>query len=182
MAEGNKHPAGGNGGSVEIAGESGVAEGGNGGRGGFHGYGSGGDGGGGAHFGSGFVRGGDGGDAGRPARPALGAVSTMVYSDPFWLSVPGIADKYGIPQPGKGGDSHVAYVEYEGYRYCLNILLRLISGPIPKMINRPDIIDIIDDIGVANGIQTPQDWWGLAMVKFPEETSLAMNHMRACER
>lgn len=181
MAQENEEPRGGHGGSVEIIGDSGIAVGGNGGRGGSPGYGRGGDGGGGTHSGSGFVRGGDGGDAGRPARPALGAASTMCFTDSFWLSLPGITDVYGIPQPGKGGDSHIEVVHHDGYRYCLNILLRLLQGPIPEIINRPDIIDAVDEKGVSAGIQTGQEWWDLAVKYFPIETSRAMSHMRECE-
>lgn len=183
MADDKKLPRGGHGGSVEIIGGNGVAEGGNGGRGGSYSFGRGGDGGGVTHFGSGHARGGDGGDAGRPARPSLGGLSPMCYleKDSFWLSVPETLDIYGIPQPGKGGDSHIAYVIYDGYKYCLNILLNLIRSPIPAIINKPEIIDIIDELGVVIGIKTEQEWWNLAIEKFPEETSKAMNHMRICE-
>jgi len=183
MADSKKYPRGGHGGSVEIVGGSGIAEGGNGSRGGAPEYGRGGDGGGGTHFGFGadYVRGGDGGDAGRPARPALGAASTMCYFDSSVLSLPGVINIYGIPQPGKGGDSYTAYVIHDGYRYCLNILLQLIRGPIPIVIDNSGIIDIIDELGVKAGIKTEQEWWDLAIEKFPKETSEVMAYMRASE-
>lgn len=181
MADDMNYPRGGHGGSVEIVGGPGIAEGGNGGRGGAPGFGRGGDGGGGTHFGCGYVRGGDGGDAGRPARPALGAASPMCYLDSSLLSLPGVTDIYGIPQPGKGGDSHTAYVSHGGYRYCLNILLNLIRGPIPKTINNLELIDVIDELGIAAGVKTEQEWWNLAVDKFPEDTSKVMAHMRHCE-
>ncbi len=183
MADKKKKPRGGHGGSAEIIGGSGIAVGGNGGRGGSSGFGRGGDGGGGKHYGSGYVRGGDGGDAGRPARPALGALSSMCYleKDNFALSLPGINDIYGIPQPGKGGDSYTAYVIHDGYEYSLNILLNLIRTPVPNIINKPEIIDAIDELGVVVGVKTEQEWWDLAVEKFPEETSKVMCHMRICE-
>jgi hypothetical protein len=49
-------------------------------------------------------------------------------------------------------------------------------------VNRQDIIDIIDDIGFMQEIKTPQDWWELAVTTFPNETTLAMQHVRRCER
>lgn len=182
MADKELFPRGGHGGSVEIVGEQGIAEGGNGGRGGALGYGRGGDGGGGTHFGPGHARGGDGGDAGRPARPALGAPSPMCYTDSSWLSTPGVTDIYGIPQPGRGGDSYMAYVTHAGYRYCLNILLRLLDGPILKVINVPQLIDTVDTLGFHAGINTEQEWWNLAVEKYPDETSAVMAHMRICEK
>lgn len=181
MADDKDYPRGGHGGSVEIVGGPGIAEGGDGGRGGAPGCGRGGDGGGGTHFGSGYVRGGDGGDAGRPARPALGAASSMCYVDPSWLSLPGMTDIYGIPQPGKGGDSYTAYVNHDGYEYCLNILLQLIRGPIPRIINNPEIIDAIDALCFDAGVKKEQEWWDMAVEKYPKETSMIMMHMRICE-
>jgi len=183
MADKNKKSRGGHGGSVEIIGGSGIAVGGSGGRGGSSGSGRGGDGGGGKHYGSGYVRGGDGGDAGRPARPALGALSSMCYldEDHFSLALPGIKDIYGIPQPGKGGDSYTAYVIHDGYEYCLNILLNLVRTPMPNIINKPEIIDAIDELGVVVGVKTEQEWWDLAVEKYPEETSKAMSHIKTCE-
>ena len=180
MASNKNPPRGGHGGSVEIIG-AGVADGGNGGRGGAPGHGQGGDGGGGRHHGSGYARGGDGGDAGRPARPALGAVSTMCHTDASWLQIPGMTDIYGIPQPGKGGDSYTAYVNHEGRKYCFNILLQLLNGPIPDIIDNTEIIDIIDETGRINGITTEQEWWDSAVRKFPAETAKVMAHMRNCE-
>lgn len=179
--ENEEGPRGGHGGSVEIIGDGGVAEGGNGGRGGSSGCGRGGDGGGGTHYGTVYARGGDGGDAGRPARPALGAASPMSYVDSSWISLPSMTDVYGIPQPGKGGDSHIEYVYHDGYWYCLNVLLRLIQGPIPEIINSPDVIDAVDGCAASAGIQTGQVWWDLAVREFPEETSRAMSHIRECE-
>lgn len=178
----NKHsPRGGHGGSVEVIGESGTAEGGNGGRGGAEGHGQGGDGGGGKHYGSGYSRGGDGGDAGRPARPALGARSGLCYTDSSWLDIPGMTDIYGIPQAGKGGDSQTAHVFYEGRQYCLNILLQLLDGYAPKLAVIPGIIDSIDAIGYERGISTEQRWWDLAVEKYPEETAKVVAHVRASE-
>ena len=182
MADNKKCSRGGHGGSVEIIEGNGVAEGGHGGRGGSPEFGRGGDGGGGKHFGSGYVRGGDGGDAGRPARPALGGLSSMCYmNSSFFLSLPGITDIYGIPKPGRGGDSYAAYVTHEGYEYCLNVLLDLIRSPIPNIINKPEIIDTIDELGIAAEVKTEQEWWELAVEKFSEETSKAMKHMKTCE-
>lgn len=181
MADERYYPRGGHGGSVEIVGGPGIAEGGNGGRGGAPGHGRGGDGGGGTHFGSGYIRGGDGGDAGRPARPALGAVSPMCYTDTSLLSLPGITDFYGIPQPGKGGDSYTACVSHGGRKYCLNILLQLMRGPVPKIIDNPEIIDAIDALVFEAGIKTEQEWWDMAVEKYPEETSKVMAHMRICD-
>lgn len=181
MVDDKKYPRGGHGGSVEIVGGAGIAQGGNGGRGGYPGYGRGGDGGGGKLSGSGYIRGGDGGDAGRPARPALGAASSMCYVDFPLISQLGLTDIYGIPQPGKGGDSYTAYVNYEGYTYSLNILLNLIRGPVPSIINKPEIIDAIDELGLQAGIKTEQEWWDLAIAKFPKETFKAMSHIRRCE-
>lgn len=181
MVDDNKYSRGGHGGSVKIIGGTGIAEGGNGGRGGSPESGRGGDGGGGTLLGSGYIRGGDGGDAGRPARPALGAVSSMCYIDSPLISQLGVTDIYGIPQPGKGGDSYTAHVNYDGYKYCLNILLNLIRGPIPKIINEPKIIDSIDELGIQAGIKTEQEWWNLAIEKFPIETFKAMDHIRNCE-
>lgn len=181
MADKKKYPRGGHGGSVTIHGKSGIAEGGHGGRGGAQGYGKGGDGGCGTHYGGGYARGGDGGDAGRPARPALGAPSTLCYGKTFWLSLPGMQDIYGIPQPGKGGDSYTAYVNVDGYEYCLNILLQLLRGPIPKIVQNQNIIDLIDEAGVDAGIRTEQEWWDLAVKLFPNETNAVMDHVRKCE-
>lgn len=177
MANSDKLPRGGHGGAVEIIEGTGVAEGGNGGRGGDQGYGRGGDGGGGTLTGNGYIRGGDGGDAGRPGRPALGAVSPICYADPSLYTLSDVTDAYGIPQPGKGGDSYIAYVTHDGYRYSLNILLQLIRGPVPNLIDKPELIDFIDELG----IKTEQEWWDQAIQKFPEETSKVMAHMRACE-
>lgn len=181
MANDKHYPRGGHGGSVEIIGGPGIAEGGNGGRGGALGCGQGGDGGGGTHFGGGYSRGGDGGDARRTCRPALGARSSMCYGDPSWLDLPRMADIYGIPQPGKGGDSHTAYVSHEGRQYCLNILLQLLDGYAPKLAVIPGIIDSIDAIGYERGISTEQRWWDLAVEKYPEETAKVVAHVRASE-
>lgn len=181
MASKKHHPRGGHGGSVEIIGGPGIAEGGNGGRGGAPGCGRGGDGGGGTHFGAGYVRGGDGGDAGRPARPALGAASAMPHADSALIDLLGLTDIYGIPQPGKGGDSYTAYVTRDGREYCLNVLLQLLRGPIPKIVDNPEIIDVIDALGVERGIKTEQEWWDLAVEKYPEETAEVMAHMRISE-
>lgn len=181
MADNKHYPRGGHGGSVEIIGGPGIAEGGNGGRGGAPGHGQGGDGGGGTLIGSGYMRGGDGGDAGRPARLALGAASTMCYVPPLLFGVAEFTDIYGIPQPGKGGDSHTAYVTHEGRQYCMNILLQLLRGPVPKIVDNPDIIDAIDALGFERGIKTEQEWWNLAVEKYREETAKVMAHMRHCE-
>lgn len=182
MANRRKLPRGGHGGSVEVFGDAGKAEGGNGGRGGAKGFGRGGDGGGGTLHGSGYARGGDGGDAGRPERPALGAASTLSYVDDSWLSVPGMTDRYGIPQPGKGGDSYTAYVTHDGYRYCLNILLQLLRGPIPEVVENREIIDTIDAIALSANISSEQEWWNLAVQYFPKETAAVMAHVRRCEK
>ena len=181
MTNKKHYPRGGNGGSVEIVGGPGIAEGGNGGRGGASGCGRGGDGGGGTLFGAGYIRGGDGGDAGRPARPALGAASTMSYTHPSLPDFLGTTDIYGIPQPGKGGDSYTAYVTHGGREYCLNILLQLLRGPIPEIVDNPNIIDSIDALGFELGIKTAQEWWDLAVEKCPEEAAKVMAHMRVCE-
>lgn len=182
MANKKQHPRGGHGGSVEIVGGPGIAEGGNGGRGGAAGHGRGGDGGGGTLHGVGYIRGGDGGDAGRPARPALGAASTMGYTGFSFLNSLGTTDIYGIPQPGKGGDSYTAYVTHGGRKYCLNILLQLLRGPVPMIIDNSEIIDAIDALGFELGIKTEQEWWNLAIEKYPEETEKVMEHMRICEQ
>lgn len=182
MANDSKPPRGGHGGSVKVVGGPGIAEGGNGGRGGSLGSGQGGDGGGATLEGSGYARGGDGGDAGRPARPALGAASSLCYVADSWRPTHGMTDIYGIPQPGKGGDSHTAYVTYDDYRYCLNILLQLLRGPVPNLINNPEIIDTIDAVGVSAGISSEQDWWNLAVQHFPEETAAVMSYIRSCEK
>jgi hypothetical protein len=154
MADNKHYPRGGHGGSVQIVGAPGIAEGGNGGRGGAPGHVQGGDGGGGTHSGSVYARGGDGGDAGRPARPALGAPSPMCYISGSKFDLPGLRDIYGIPQPGKGGDSYTAYVSHGGRDYCLNILLQLIRGPVPAIIENPEIIDIIDAQALEMRIST----------------------------
>ncbi|MBA4385270.1 MAG: hypothetical protein C0410_11085, partial [Anaerolinea sp.] len=70
---------------------------------------------------------------------------------------------------------------YDGYEYCLNILLDLIRSPIPKIINKPEIIDAIDELSIVVGVKTEQEWWNLAVEKFPKETSKAMNHMKICD-
>ncbi len=92
-----------------------------------------------------------------------------------------MTDTYGIPQFGKGGDSRVAYVIYEGRQYCLNILLRLMSSHIPQIVSKPQIIDYIDDLAKKNGIQNDQDWWDLAIKNYPAETEKVMAYMRICE-
>lgn len=181
MADKSIYPRGGHGGTVEIVDGTGTAEGGNGGRGGGPGCGQGGDGGSAKLVGNGYIRGGDGGDAGRPGRPALGAASPLCYIDSSGLSLSGVTDLYGIPQPGKGGDSRTAYVVHDGYRYCFNILLRLINGPVPREFDKPEIIDKIDEIVAQRGIKLDQIWWDLAVKEFPEETAQVMSHMRMCE-
>ncbi|RZQ76309.1 MULTISPECIES: hypothetical protein [Vibrio] len=186
MVNVKKASRGGDGGKAEIIGCPGIAEGGNGGRGGALGCESGGSGGSAkvvtvqaiSHA---YARGGDGGDAARPARPALGAVSPMSYTDNPPEILQEISDIYGIPQPGKGGDSYVAFVNHEGYRYCLNILLQLIQGPMPNLINTPELIDIVDKMANDRKIKTEQEWWDLAVEKFPRETSKAMEHIRSAE-
>ena len=92
-----------------------------------------------------------------------------------------MTDDYGIPQPGLGGDSYVAFVSHDGRDYCLNVLLRLIQGPVPAIVSDPSIIDAVDELGSAEGIATPQDWWDVAVKKFPVETTKVVAHMRACE-
>lgn len=181
MGKRAKSPRGGHGGSVRMIGGAGRAEGGDGGRGGSSGYGRGGDGGGGVHVGGGYSRGGDGGDAGRPARPALGAKSPLCYSDFSRIPIPGITDIYEIPQPGKGGDSYIAYVVFSGYKYCLNILLQLMSGFCPRIIANTEIINLVDEAGLRAGIQTEQEWWELAVKMFPTETAAVMEHVKNCE-
>lgn len=176
-----KYALGGNGGSVEILGGPGIAEGGNGGRGGALGHGNGGDGGGGTLIGSGYARGGDGGDAGRPSRPALGARSTISYLNmPLFASaIP--TDIYGIPQPGKGGDSYTAFVEHGNRKYCLNILLQLLSGFSPKIAGNSEIIDKVDELGIKVDVKTEQQWWDLAVKEYPTETSKVMLYIQTCE-
>jgi hypothetical protein len=189
MVNVKKASRGGDGGKAEIIGCPGIAEGGNGGRGGTLEYGNGGRGGDAkvvtvqndAAISYAYARGGDGGDAGRLARPALGAVSPMSYTNNPPEILQGLTDIYGIPQPGKGGDSYVAFVNHEGYKYCLNILLQLIQGPMPNLINKPEIIDIIDETVLDKKIKTEQEWWNLAVDKFPKETSKAMAHIRSAE-
>lgn len=186
MVSDKHYPRGGHGGSAEIVGNSGIAVGGNGGRGGAPGCGQGGNGGS-AHCSddtnciTAYVRGGDGGDAGRPARPSLGGVSPLCYMDLPLLHLPGMTDIYGIPQPGKGGDSHLAYIEHQGRRYCFNIILQLLTGPVPKIVDNLEIIDAIDALGHERDITTSQGWWDLAVEKYPEETEKVMAHVRACE-
>lgn len=182
VRDNKSYPRGGNGGTAQIVDGEGVAVGGNGGRGGALRYGRGGDGGSGTarDAGAAYARGGDGGDAGRPVRPALGGASPLAHLDGLPL-VPGLTDAYGIPQPGKGGDSHMAYVRHDGREYCMNILLQLIRGPMPKIIEKPEIIDVIDAEGAKSGIKSEQEWWDLAVDKFPSETTKIMEHMRICE-
>jgi hypothetical protein len=173
-------PRGGHGGDAIIVDGPGIAVGGNGGRGGAKGYGQGGDGGraisGPAKvLGPGLVKGGDGGDAGRPWRPALGAQSPLASVESFSNSFPGKTDIYGIPQPGKGGDSYIAYIEWNGRKYCMNILLQLIQ------LSKPSIIDRVDEMAADLKITAEQDWWNLAIKEFPEETEQVMAHMRTCE-
>ena len=165
-------PRGGHGGSVKISGNMGVAIGGRGGRGGAYGCGSGGDGGGAEIHGSGAAIGGDGGDAGRHGRPALGAASTLerLPEQGGW-GLNSFVDDYGILQPGKGGDSYIAYIEFEGRQYCMNILLQLIR------IWDTSMIDVVDDYQLEN----EQGWWDIAVSLFPENTHKAMAHMRDCE-
>ena len=184
MASSNKYPQGGNGGSVEIIGGAGTAQGGNGGRGGALGHGWGGNGGGGKLVGSGNIRGGSGGDAGRPARPALGGASPLgdvsQLPAPFNL-LPELTDIYGISQVGKGGDSYTEFVVYDGYRYCLNILLHLLQGPTTGLVSRPEVIDAVDELGAPIRIKNGQEWWDLAIKHFPKETFAVMEHVRICE-
>ncbi|WP_157953911.1 hypothetical protein [Microbulbifer sp. A4B17] len=189
MADIKKPSRGGNGGNAEIIGCPGIAEGGNGGRGGTPGYGNGGSGGDAkietvqhdSPVSYAYARGGDGGDAGRPARPALGAASPISYMNNSSEILQNLTDIYGIPQLGRGGDSYVAYVKHEGYKYCLNILLQLIQGPVPNLINKPELIDIVDELAHDKKINTEQEWWNLAVDKFPKETSKAMAHIRSTE-
>ena len=181
MASSKQYPRGGRGGSAEIIGGPGIAEGGNGGFGGAAGSGRGGDGGDATLCSPGYARGGDGGDAGRPARPALGAASPLCSVDSSLLDHPGMTDIYGIPQPGKGGDSYTAYVAHNGRKYCLNILLQLLRGPVPKIVDNTEIISAIDALGLEVGVQTGQEWWDLAIEKYPEETAKVMAHMRNSE-
>ena len=184
MACSNKHPQGGNGGSVDIIGGTGTAQGGNGWRGGALGHSWGGDGCGSKFVGSGNIRGGDGGDAGRPARPALGGASPLgdvsQLPDPFNL-LPGLTDIYGISQVGKGGDSYTEFVVYDGYRYCLNILLHLLQGPTTRLVSCPEVIDAVDELGITIRIKNEQEWWDLAVKHFPKETFEVMAHVRICE-
>ncbi len=166
-------PRGGRGGSVKVIGNAGIAIGGRGGRGGSYGCGSGGDGGGGGkHYGFGLAIGGDGGDAGRYGRPALGAASTSErLPEKGGWGLESSVDDYGIFQPGKGGDSYIAYIKFEGRQYCMNILLQLIR------IWDTSMIDVVDGYQFKN----EQDWWEKAVSLFPENTHKAMAHMRACE-
>ena len=75
----------------------------------------------------------------------------------------------------------MASIEHGGRSYSLNILLRLLNGPVPAIINRPQILDTIDELFAERGAQTPQEWWNLAVDKFPAETSKAVLHMNSCE-
>jgi hypothetical protein len=72
-------------------------------------------------------------------------------------------------------------VSHGGRDYCLNILLQLIRGPVPAIIENPEIIDIIDAQALEMRISTEQAWWDLVIEKFPEETSKSMAYMKACE-
>lgn len=174
MSGREKLPRGGNGGSVEVRGKSGIAIGGRGGRGGDVPGTDGGDGGGGTHDGGGVAIGGDGGDAGRSGRPALGAPSTSEHMLEFgWARVLLLesVDEYGILFLGRGGDGGVATIVSDGREYILNVLLKLIR------IWRNEIIDTIDELAA----ETPQAWWDAANARFPDECRRALSHMRECE-
>lgn len=168
----NSLPRGGNGGSVIALGQEGNAIGGRGGRGGSLGFGQGGHGGGGILKGNGTIIGGDGGDAGRSGRPALGAPSTLERTEYHtFTNIPGTTDDYGIYWPGRGGDSHTAFIEHDERQFCINVLLRLIR------IWNNSIIDAIDEFN----FQTEQQWWNKAVVLFPDVTRKAIDHMIYCE-
>ncbi|MFN7113237.1 MAG: hypothetical protein ACK4PK_02650 [Alphaproteobacteria bacterium] len=175
-------PSGGAGGDATVNGQ-GVARGGDGGRAGTHGYngGKGGD----ATInggGWGYARGGDGGDAYRPYRPALGARSPLAFMPSQSYPIEGMLDLYGVPVPGRGGDSYVAYVVFEGAKYCLNTLLHLLRGPVPKILDNGDkIIDDIDQKAAAGGVKNEQDWWNLLVKLYPSEAYLCIKHIRDCE-
>lgn len=169
---------GGHGGSAEISGGTGIAIGGNGGRGGV---GNGGDGGAARVVGGGLVRGGDGGDAARPGRPALGARSPLsVMRFPAEL-LPQIVDTYGIPQPGKGGDSYFCSVVSKGKTYSLNIILQLMDGYSIRFESIGSTIDKIDQEFHNRNLKSEQQWWDLALKMFPGETDRVIKYMDACE-
>ena len=174
MADRNKLPRGGHGGSIEVRGKRGIAIGGRGGRGGNVPRAVGGDGGGGVHEGNATAIGGDGGDAGRFGRPTLGAPSTcerMLESSWAGILLSNSVDEYGILYVGRGGDSGHAEIEYGGRLYSLNVLLKLLR------IWRNETIDAVDFLLP----ESPQEWWNLACEMFPEECERAMAHMRKCE-
>lgn len=182
MGNSGTQSRGGDGGSASIKNGVGTAVGGNGGRGGTMNGGSGGGGGNAVATGSGYARGGDGGDAGRRARPSLGACSPLAYTlDAQMLNALGLCDAYGIPQPGRGGDSHIAYIIHEGRQYCLNIALHLMQGPVPSWIQCRAIIDTIDDEAELQKIGSAQEWWDLAVQYFPAEMARITAYMRKCE-
>jgi hypothetical protein len=59
--------------------------------------------------------------------------------------------------------------------------LFLIRGPIPEIVERPEIIDVIDTEGAKFGIKSEQEWWGLEVEKFPLEAAKIMEYVRICE-
>lgn len=168
---------GGAGGTVTMIDSDGSATGGRGGRGGLPGS-FGGDGGGGEVTGQPFGRihaaGGDGGDAARLGRPALGAQSPLAEHGPDWaLNLPGSRDQYGIPLPGRGGDSYQAYVDLDGHTYDMNAMLKLL-----QMRNR-SIIDDVDEAAARDNIRAyeHQKWLRWAMALYPEDVRDVLRHM-----
>lgn len=164
------HGTGARGGNATVGG-SGVAIGGQGGRNGNTGQG--GAGGDSYVAGDGYARGGDGGDGGITGRPALGAPSPLSYGA---THIDSLSDEFGIPQPGKGGDSYLSTIHHDGRDYSLNILLRLLNGPLPAIVNRPEVLDIVDAEFARRGCSGQQTWWELASMLFPNETATAIGH------
>lgn len=174
MADRDKLPRGGHGGSVEVRGERGIAIGGRGGRGGNIPGATGGNGGGVIHEGGGIAIGGDGGDAGRLGRPTLGGPSPaerMLDSDWANILLASSIDEYGILIPGRGGDGGQSTIYSDGRSYSLNVLLKLLR------IWNDEVINAIDELSPP----TAQAWWDLAAERFPQECAEALAHMRECE-
>lgn len=174
MSGRDKLPSGGHGGSAVVRGKNGIALGGRGGRGGNIPGTSGGTGGSATVNGDGVAIGGDGGDAGRSGRPSIGAPSVIertLVSDHASLFLQTLVDEYGILTPGRGGDGGFATIMSDGREYSLNVLLKLLR------IWCNEIIDTVDDLA----LETPQNWWDAANVRFPEECGRALAHVRSCE-
>ena len=179
-AGGGSFLPGGRGGNARIEGKKAIAIGGKGGRGGTLEGGPAGDGmsvsidAGGADF----AVGGNGGEGGRPWRPALGGLAYPYFIDPLspnsseeFPVAYNLTDIYGLVVPGRGGDSGHAVVEYDGRSYSMNVLLCLTD------LWTPGLIDDIDN----QHPRSPQDWWDLAVQKYPDDTKRAMSHMKLCE-